>query len=216
LAAVKDLRPVFRICVNTPRPHTSNGQKYRDVSAKLRNGSFILPGASRNVHWPIGPDDRFAPVPGSFVKIERRWYFRQRKLMVDWIDSRPLRADMTASGRRWRACHESQSVNVFRSPWLWAWARQRPGARRTVLRESGYAVLACSRATGKSFSAWLTQYRTHALFHATLPMPLRSARPSTRSGRNSATLKVLLYNAGSGVFADFDDATPEQFEKAGA
>lgn len=28
-----------------------------------------------------------------FVKIERRWYFRERKLMVDWIDSRPLRAD---------------------------------------------------------------------------------------------------------------------------
>lgn len=27
-----------------------------------------------------------------FVKIDGRWYFQQRKLMVDWIDSRPLGA----------------------------------------------------------------------------------------------------------------------------
>lgn len=25
-----------------------------------------------------------------FVKMDGHWYFRQRKLMVDWIDSRPL------------------------------------------------------------------------------------------------------------------------------
>jgi ketosteroid isomerase-like protein len=28
-----------------------------------------------------------------FAKIKGHWYFRKRKLMVDWIDSRPLRAD---------------------------------------------------------------------------------------------------------------------------
>lgn len=27
-----------------------------------------------------------------FVKIDGRWYFRQRNLMVDWIDNRPLGA----------------------------------------------------------------------------------------------------------------------------
>jgi ketosteroid isomerase-like protein len=27
-----------------------------------------------------------------FVKQDQRWYFRQRKLMVDWIDNRPLGA----------------------------------------------------------------------------------------------------------------------------
>jgi hypothetical protein len=26
----------------------------------------------------------------SFVRLDRLWYFRQRKLMVDWIDNRPL------------------------------------------------------------------------------------------------------------------------------
>ena len=27
-----------------------------------------------------------------FVKMDRQWYFKQRKLMVDWIDNRPLGA----------------------------------------------------------------------------------------------------------------------------
>jgi hypothetical protein len=26
----------------------------------------------------------------QFVKMDGHWYFRQRKLMVDWIDNRPL------------------------------------------------------------------------------------------------------------------------------
>ena len=26
----------------------------------------------------------------QFVKMDDYWYFRQRKLMVDWIDNRPL------------------------------------------------------------------------------------------------------------------------------
>lgn len=26
----------------------------------------------------------------QFVKTDGQWYFRQRKLMVDWIDDRPL------------------------------------------------------------------------------------------------------------------------------
>ena len=26
----------------------------------------------------------------QFVKMDGHWYFRQRKLMVDWIDTRPL------------------------------------------------------------------------------------------------------------------------------
>jgi hypothetical protein len=28
----------------------------------------------------------------QFVKMDGHWYFRQRKLMVDWIDNRPLGA----------------------------------------------------------------------------------------------------------------------------
>jgi hypothetical protein len=28
-----------------------------------------------------------------FVKMDGHWYFRQRKLTVDWIDNRPLGAD---------------------------------------------------------------------------------------------------------------------------
>lgn len=26
----------------------------------------------------------------QFVKMDGHWYFRQRKLMVDWVDNRPL------------------------------------------------------------------------------------------------------------------------------
>jgi hypothetical protein len=30
------------------------------------------------------------PYLDQFVKMDGHWYFRQRKLMVDWIDDRPL------------------------------------------------------------------------------------------------------------------------------
>jgi hypothetical protein len=35
----------------------------------------------------------------QFVKVDGHWYFRQRKLMVDWIDNRPLGGDWRIAAR---------------------------------------------------------------------------------------------------------------------
>ena len=35
----------------------------------------------------------------QFVKMDGHWYFRQRKLMVDWIDNRPLGGDWRIAAR---------------------------------------------------------------------------------------------------------------------
>jgi hypothetical protein len=84
------LRPVFeneRVRGDNPlrRP------KHRDMGTGRRNGVSYCLAAPRKV------DDQSRSLTiasirylDQVVKMDGHWYFRQRKLMVDWIDNRPL------------------------------------------------------------------------------------------------------------------------------
>ena len=87
------LRPVFADLNQYVATTHFNGQSEVEVDGDLGTGvTYCLAhhvkeeGAGRSIMIAsIRYLDRF-------VKREGRWYFEQRKLMVDWVDKRPLKA----------------------------------------------------------------------------------------------------------------------------
>ncbi len=87
------LRPVFEDLRQYAATTHFNGQSTVTLAQNSATGvSYCLAH-----HVTVDGPDRAIMIASlryldQFVKIERRWYFRERKLMVDWIDKRPLRA----------------------------------------------------------------------------------------------------------------------------
>ncbi|SRR5258708_4828233 len=75
----------------------------------------------------------------------------------------------------------------------------------------GYSVALLARDREKllSIAANIPQARAYSC-DVTDPASVRATFEAIRA--ELGEVEVLLYNAGSGVFADFDEATPEQFE----
>ncbi len=76
---------------------------------------------------------------------------------------------------------------------------------------AGYSVALLARDRAKLLS--MAEAMPHARAYScdvTDPASVHEAFEAIR--QELGEVEVLLYNAGSGVFADFDEATPEQFE----